>query len=127
MGEVLASRDFTAHLWVGMESGTLAQYCVATLSSGSGVLWASSPISDLKDPLSTLPWCEQVDWKEQQAVASATAPAAITSELLMASQGVTQPPAETADLQPTLRDLDVVQAVRSVSQARSITWWRCSS
>jgi len=122
MGEVLASRDFTAHLWVGMESGTLAQYCVATLSSGSGVLWASSPISDLKDPLSTLPWCEQVDWKEQEAVASATAPAAITSELSMASQGATQPPAETADLRPALQDLDVVQAVQSVSQARSVTW-----
>jgi len=54
-------------------------------------LQASNPILDLKGPLSTLPWCEQVDRKEQEAVASATAPAAITSELSTASQGATQP------------------------------------
>ena len=59
---------------------------LTTPSSGSGVLQASSPMLDLKGPLSTLPWCEQVDRKEQEAVASATAPAAITSELLTASQ-----------------------------------------
>ena len=33
----------------------------------------------------------------------------------MASQGATQPPAETANLRRALRDLDIVQAVRSVS------------
>ena len=96
-------------------SGTMAQCCIATSSPGSGVLWALSPILDLKGPLSTLPWCEQVDRKEQEAVASATTPAAITSDLSTASQGATQPPAETANLRPALRDLDVVQAVQSVS------------
>jgi len=88
--EALASCDFAAHLWASVESGMVAQYRVAMPSLGSGVLQASSPILDLKGPLSTLPWCEQMDWKEQNAVASATAPAAITSELSMASQGATQ-------------------------------------
>ena len=81
-----------------MEFGTVAQYRITTPSLGSEVLQASSPILDLKGPLSTLPLCEQVDWKEQEAVASATAPAAITSELLTASEGATQPQAKTADL-----------------------------
>jgi len=94
IGEALASRDFAAHL--------------------CGVLRASSPILDLKGPLSTLPWCEQVDRKEQEAVASTTAPDAITLKLSTASQGAIQPSAETADLLPALRDLDVIQAVRSV-------------
>jgi len=94
----------------------VAQYHVATPSSGNGVLQALSPILDIKGPLSTLPWCKQMDQKEQEAVASATAPAAITLELSMASQGATQPSAETADLRSALRDLDVVQAVQSVSR-----------
>ena len=81
----------------------VAQYRVSAPSSGSRVLQALRPILDLKGPLNTLPWCKQVDRKEQEAVASATAPAAITSELSMASYGATQPPTKTADLQPALR------------------------
>ena len=56
-----------------------------------------------------------MDRKEQEAVVSTTAPAAITSELSTASQGATKPPAETTDLRPAVMDLDVIQAVRSVS------------
>jgi len=36
----------------------------------------------------------------------------------MACQGATQPPAETADLRLALRDLDIVQAVQSVSSGQ---------
>jgi len=89
--------------YASSESGMVVQYRVATPSSGTEVLQVLSPILDLKGALSTLPSCEQVDRKEQEAVVSTTAPAAITSELSTASQGATQPPAETTDLQPALR------------------------
>ena len=84
IGEALASRDFAAHLWAGVESLIVAQYRVMTPSSGSGVLQASSPILDREGALSTLPWCEQVDWKEQEAVAS-------TSALLPSHRSCRQP------------------------------------
>ena len=90
---------------------------IATVGQWSGPSGASSPLLDLEaveGSLSSLPWCEQVEWEEQEVAASAAAPAAIPSELSTASQEAPQPPAEPADLQPSLRDLDVVHAVQTV-------------
>jgi len=70
---------------------------------------------DIKELLNSLLWAEQVEQKEAEAAAQATAPADVLPESLMDGQMLPSTPADQpVDLCPALRGLDVSHAVCSI-------------
>jgi len=70
---------------------------------------------DVKEPLNSLLWVEQVEQKEAEAAAQATAPADVLPESLMDGQMLPSTPADQPiHLCPALRGLDMSHAVCSI-------------
>jgi len=69
------------------QSPPVAQYHVPMQPLQASPLGSSSPpILDIKEPLNSLSWAEQVEQKEAETAAQATAPADVLPESLMDGQ-----------------------------------------